>query len=115
MDIVRSLPTQRPRFIRRGLLPGAEGGSKPWERREARATSGAGLCRAIVDQRAYGSPFDLRLQASEFGATRIALVGIVLGVIDAKAAKRPSGRNAEKQKRNRRSNQHDWDDKEITH
>ena len=97
------------------LLPGADGGSKPWERRETPATFGAGLCRAIVDRCTYGSPFDLRLQSSELGATCVALVGIVLGVIDAKAAKRPSGRNAEQQKRNRRSNQHDRDDKEVTH
>ena len=54
------------------------------------------------------------IASSEFGATRIALVGIVLDVIDAKAAKCPSGRNAEQQKRNRRSNQHDWDDQEVT-
>jgi hypothetical protein len=63
---------------------------------------------------AYGSPFDLRLQSSEFGATRVALVGIVFGVIDAKAAKRPSGRHAEQQKRNRRSNQHDRDHEKVT-
>jgi len=104
-------------------VPGACSGTHLMRWRPSAVRPGSAIRAAMLPPHGDRTVADLSsrgargstLRNSQRGATLIALAGIGFGVLNPKAAKRPSGSNTKQQQRNRRSNEHHGDHQHITH